>query len=74
MPSTHSSLACMYVPHVCWQSMSPPSHTATASTSTLCKLLTWHQSGVWQAAQSQGATPGLLHQADWLASLLHGNR
>jgi hypothetical protein len=59
---------------VCCQDMAPPSHTATASTSTLCKLLTWHQAGVWQAAQSQGAQPGLLHQADWLASLLHGDR
>jgi hypothetical protein len=54
--------------------MAPPQHTATASTSTLCKLLTWHQQGTWQAAQAAGQQPGLLHQADWLASLLHGRR
>ncbi len=28
--------------------MAPPAHTATASTSTLCKLLTWDAAGVWQ--------------------------
>lgn len=56
------------------QEMAPPQHTATASTSTLCKLLTWHQQGTWQAAQAGGQQPGLLHQADWLASLLHGRR
>ncbi len=54
--------------------MAPSSHTATASTSTLCKLLTWDQQGVWQAAAGRGSDPGLLHQADWLASLLHGRR
>eukprot|EP00877_Chromochloris_zofingiensis_P014222 jgi/Chrzof1/9053/Cz03g34110.t1 len=54
--------------------MAPAAHTATASTSTLCKLLTWHMDGTWQQAAVAGAQPRLLHQADWLASLLHGNR
>jgi sugar (pentulose or hexulose) kinase len=54
--------------------MAPRDHTATASTSALCKLITWHQEGAWQAAAAQGRSPVLLHQADWLASLLHGQR
>jgi hypothetical protein len=54
------------------QAMAPPSHTATASTSTLCKLLTWHLAGTWQQAAAAGAQPYLMHQADWLAYLLHG--
>lgn len=28
--------------------IAPASHTATASSSTLCKLLTWHIQGRWQ--------------------------
>lgn len=83
--------------------MAPPAHTATAPTSTLCKLLTWWYGtpsadgggsggGDWRrVATERGlATPGpgggaapsgvgstaplplLLHQADWLAALLHG--
>lgn len=54
--------------------MAPPDHTATASTSTLCKVLTWHEEGTWQAAAAAGRRPVILHQADWLASLLHGLR
>ena len=57
-----------------FQTLAPPTHTATASTSTLCKLLTWHLDGTWQKAAAAGAEPVLLHQADWLASLLHGRR
>ena len=49
--------------------LAPPSHTTTASTSTLCKLLTWTREGRWQGEKS----PRLLHQADWLAALLHGD-
>ncbi|KAK9805292.1 hypothetical protein WJX72_011497 [[Myrmecia] bisecta] len=56
------------------QAIAPASHTATASTSTFCKLLTWHDQGIWQEAQQQGHQPVLQHQADWLASLLHGRR
>eukprot|EP00775_Hariotina_reticulata_P007510 gene7510-7720_t len=52
--------------------MAPASHTATASTSTLCKMLTWHLAGTWQKAAAAGAQPCLMHQADWLAYLLHG--
>lgn len=56
------------------KAIAPPAHTAIASTSTLCKLLTWHLTGTWQEAAARGAAPVLLHQADWLASLLHGRR
>ena len=56
------------------QVMAPPAHTATASTSTLCKLLTWHQAGAWQKEEAAGRRPCLMHQADWLAALLHGDR
>ncbi|MEW5307271.1 MAG: hypothetical protein WDW36_009678 [Sanguina aurantia] len=30
------------------KSIAPASHTTTASTSSLCKLMTWHDAGVWQ--------------------------
>ena len=51
------------------KALAPPSHTTTASTSTLCKLITWSQEGKWQGESH----PRLLHQADWLAALLHGD-
>jgi hypothetical protein len=35
-------------------------------------VLSWHLAGAWQAAAAAGAQPCLLHQADWLACLLHG--
>ncbi|KAF6265806.1 hypothetical protein COO60DRAFT_1266157 [Scenedesmus sp. NREL 46B-D3] len=54
------------------KAIAPASHTATAATSTLCKVLMWHLAGTWQAAAAAGATPRLMHQADWLAYLLHG--
>lgn len=54
--------------------MAPPDHTATASTSTLCKVLTWDGAGVWQVAEAAGREPAVLHQADWLGSLLTGER
>ncbi len=54
--------------------MAPPEHTATASTSTLCKLLAWDEEGRWQQAAAEGRSPIISHQADWLASLLHGNQ
>lgn len=54
------------------QAIAPASHTATASTSTLCKVLTWHLANTWQDAAAAGAQPRLMHQADWLAYLLHG--
>lgn len=57
---------------LCVQAIAPASHTATASTSTLCKVLTWHLAHAWQDAAAAGAQPCLMHQADWLAYLLHG--
>ena len=59
--------------------IAPPEHTATAATSTLCKVLAWDEAGVWQAAAAAAAgaaggevEPAILHQADWVAALLHG--
>ncbi|GAB4819112.1 hypothetical protein N2152v2_006158 [Parachlorella kessleri] len=54
--------------------MAPPEHTATASTSTLCKLLAWDEEGRWQQAAAEGRSPIISHQADWLAALLHGQQ
>jgi hypothetical protein len=54
------------------QGIAPPEHTATASTSTLCKVLTWDAEQLWQHAAAEGRTPIISHQADWLAALLHG--
>ncbi|GAX83459.1 hypothetical protein CEUSTIGMA_g10884.t1 [Chlamydomonas eustigma] len=56
------------------KAIAPASHTTSASTSTLCKLMAWHLEEVWQQAESHGMKPCLMHQADWLASLLHGSR
>ncbi|EFJ40231.1 hypothetical protein VOLCADRAFT_40978, partial [Volvox carteri f. nagariensis] len=49
------------------KALAPPAHTATAPTSTLCKILGW-----WLGAAAAAPPPLLLHQADWLAALLHG--
>ncbi len=48
------------------QAMAPRDHTATASTSTLCKLIAWERDG----CTGEGLV--LAHQADYIASLLHG--
>ena len=56
------------------KAISPVDHTVTASTSTLCKVMTWHQQGMWQSVVESGGTPIVLHQSDWIASLLHGKR
>jgi sugar (pentulose or hexulose) kinase len=53
--------------------IAPRDHTATAPTSTLCKLLDWDADGAWQRAAAEGRTPVLLDQASWLAALLHGD-
>lgn len=50
--------------------MAPPLHTTLAATSTLCKLMAWREEGAWDGVRN----PRLLHQADWLASMLHGVR
>jgi D-ribulokinase len=54
------------------KSIAPKDHTTVAATSTLCKLLTWSEAGIWQAARAAGGCPVILHQADWLGFLLHG--
>ena len=49
------------------KAIAPPNHVVLSATSSLAKLL-W-----WQANISEGASGGyFLHQADWLAFLLHG--
>lgn len=54
------------------RSIAPESHTTIAASSTLCKLLGWYVDGTWQGAVAAGRSPVLVHQADWLAYLLHG--
>lgn len=56
------------------KAIAPEWHCARGSTSTLAKLINWHNSGTWQQAQEDGYSPVLLHHADWLASLLTGRR
>ena len=69
VPNSCAPCVCLLT---CLQAIAPASHTATAATSTLCKVLTWHLDHTWQDAAAAGATPRLMHQADWLAYLLHG--
>lgn len=54
------------------KSITPDRHMASATSSTLCKLLAWIQKGELQAATEAGQDPLLLHHADWVARLLHG--
>ncbi|KAL0018550.1 hypothetical protein WJX77_000356 [Trebouxia sp. C0004] len=55
------------------EAIAPTGHSAAASVSSLCKLLSWHQQGIWQKGEKRGCEAGLLHHADWMASLLHGS-
>ncbi|KGF71762.1 carbohydrate kinase [Neosynechococcus sphagnicola sy1] len=48
------------------QRIAPPDHPVLSATSSLAKLLWWQQQSHFSAARY------LLHQADWLAYLLHG--
>lgn len=53
------------------QAIAPPHHTVLSATSSLAKLLWWearHHNG----ARSDWQEVYFLHQADWLAFLLHG--
>ncbi len=69
------------------QAIAPPNHPVLSATSSLAKLLWWlKESGEWQVASDQtlpclvgkgtkklsGGKYYFLHQADWLAFLLHG--
>ncbi|KAL3702502.1 hypothetical protein R1sor_020524 [Riccia sorocarpa] len=50
------------------EAIAPPNHTVSTGTSTLCKLVAW-----WIEGGSELEKDVLmLHQADWLLSLLHG--
>jgi D-ribulokinase len=48
------------------RAIAPPNHTVLSATSSLAKLL-W-----WQEFREETAPTFFLHQADWLAFLLHG--
>jgi hypothetical protein len=50
------------------KSIAPENHTVCAGSSTLCKLVSW-----WNVFDSNKDSAALLHQADWLLWLLHGN-
>lgn len=49
------------------KSIAPINHTVCSGSSTLCKLVSW-----WNNDDSDKKTTMLLHQADWLLWLLHG--
>ncbi|KAK4562590.1 hypothetical protein RGQ29_005191 [Quercus rubra] len=50
------------------KSIAPENHTVCSGSSTLCKLVSW-----WNTVDSNKESAALLHQADWLLWLLHGN-
>ncbi|XP_047969254.1 D-ribulose kinase isoform X2 [Salvia hispanica] len=50
--------------------VAPLNHTVCSGSSTLCKLVSWWRSTC--AAERPPTSAVLLHQADWLLSLLHG--
>ncbi|KAL9173901.1 hypothetical protein ABFS82_02G018800 [Erythranthe guttata] len=51
------------------KAIAPPNHTVCSGSSTLCKLVSW-----WNTSSDIPKMPAvLLHQADWLLWLLHGN-
>ncbi|GAQ91034.1 xylulose kinase-1 [Klebsormidium nitens] len=59
--------------------MAPKHHTVTTGTSTLCKLVSWYwhehqhnREGGKDSVDGIADRAALLHQADWLAFLLHG--
>ncbi|KAA3454204.1 xylulose kinase isoform X1 [Gossypium australe] len=49
------------------KSIAPINHTVCSGSSTLCKLVSW-----WNNDNSDKKSTMLLHQADWLLWLLHG--
>ncbi len=51
------------------EAIAPPDHTVLSATSSLAKLYWWR---AHQPLTPAGQRPYLLHQADWLAFLLHG--
>ncbi|MBF2072761.1 MAG: FGGY-family carbohydrate kinase [Synechococcales cyanobacterium C42_A2020_086] len=53
------------------QAMAPPQHPVISATSSLAKLLWWLQHRPERIAAAQSPVY-FLHQADWLAFLLHG--
>lgn len=55
------------------KSIAPESHTTLSGSSTLCKLLGWDADGTLKNTILEGHSPILVHQADWLAYILHGH-
>lgn len=53
------------------KAIAPPNHTVLSATSSLSKLLWWQQEFQWNPSELPRGWK-LLHQADWLAFLLHG--
>ncbi|KAL2649262.1 hypothetical protein R1flu_017390 [Riccia fluitans] len=50
------------------EAIAPANHTVLSATSTLCKLVAWWMEG----GSEQEKDVVMMHQADWLLSLLHG--
>eukprot|EP00897_Mesotaenium_endlicherianum_P009640 jgi/Mesen1/8704/ME000052S08125 len=57
------------------RAMAPAQHTVCTPTSTLCKLHHWWASQLQQQGSGSSVEEGvvMLHQADWLLALLHGD-
>ena len=55
------------------QALAPADHLVQSSTSSLAKLLWWQREGLWGDTVPPFGWQ-LLHQADWLAMQLHGQR
>eukprot|EP00210_Caulerpa_lentillifera_P006661 g6364.t1 len=64
-----SSEAQSYVTNI-----APESHPVRAATSTLCKVIEWHLKKTFVEHQRKGKKIEIMHQADWLAYILHGLR
>jgi len=54
------------------ESIAPDGHVTRAATSALCKLASWHVSGLLRAGEDEGRRLVLMGQCDWLSWLLHG--
>ncbi|MFB8795341.1 MAG: FGGY-family carbohydrate kinase [Microcoleus sp.] len=54
------------------RAIAPPNHAVLSATSSLAKLLWWLEGGNGRGGHGGTAPTVFLHQADWLAFLLHG--
>ncbi|CAN6197562.1 unnamed protein product [Urochloa humidicola] len=53
-------------------SIAPANHTVCSGSSTLCKLVSWWWNASGSCSGAGSAAAVLMHQADWLLWLLHG--